>query len=177
MADIVGRQKLTLFDVDHAAGFRGRHNEVGLSRKKSRNLQHVRDLGGSSRLRRLVDVGQDRHVVCRFDAGEDPQPLVQSGPAKRCTGRAVGFVVRRLENERHAEAVREAGQPCGELAGMRLAFDDARARDEDKRPPATDADLADCYRIHGDHYRGREERSVGSALRRTNPAKAGSHAV
>ena len=62
VAHVVGREKLALLDVDDAAGFRGRDDEVGLPGEKRRNLQHVGDLGGGARLRRLVDVGEDRHV-------------------------------------------------------------------------------------------------------------------
>ena len=102
-----------------------------------------------------MDVGQNRDVVLRFDAGEDAQPFVQPWSAKRGAGRPVGFVVRRFEDERHAEPARNRRQSPGELGRVGLAFDDAGAGDEDERLPAADRDIANCDRVHGDHYRYR----------------------
>ena len=56
------REELALLDVDRAPGPRGGHDQVGLPGEERRNLQDVDDLGGRRRLRRLVDVGQDRHA-------------------------------------------------------------------------------------------------------------------
>ena len=50
--------------------------------------------------------------------------------------------------------MREIDEPARELAGVALAFDDARPRDQDERAPATDDDLTNGDRIHGVHYTG-----------------------
>jgi len=63
VAHVVGREKLAFLDIDDAAGFRSRDNEIGLPREKGRNLQHVGDFGGRPRLRGLMDVSQDCQVV------------------------------------------------------------------------------------------------------------------
>ena len=127
---IVGREELALLDVDDAPGLRGGDEQIGLTARETpesaarRRLRRPRP-----RLRRLVNVGEDRHVVARLDRGEHAQPLVEPGTAERSSRRAVRLVVRRLEDERHAAARRamSASAP-GELDGVRLAFDDARAR-------------------------------------------------
>ena len=62
---VVGREELALLDVDDAAGPRRGDEQVGLPAEERRNLQDVGDLGGRRRLRRLVDVGEDRHAELR----------------------------------------------------------------------------------------------------------------
>ena len=50
MLHIIGREELTLLDVDDAAGLRGGDEQVGLAREKRRNLEHVRDFSRRLRL-------------------------------------------------------------------------------------------------------------------------------
>ena len=57
-----GREELPLLDVDDPAGARRGDEQIGLPREERGNLQHVGDLGGRRGVRRLVDVGQDRHA-------------------------------------------------------------------------------------------------------------------
>ena len=60
VAHVVGREELTLLDVDGAAGPRGGHDQVGLPAEERRNLEDVGDLGDRSGLGRLVNVGENR---------------------------------------------------------------------------------------------------------------------
>ena len=60
---VVGRQELTLLDVDDASGLRRGHQEVGLPAQERRNLQDVGHRGRGRRVRRLVDVGENRDTV------------------------------------------------------------------------------------------------------------------
>ena len=62
MAHVGRREELSFLDVHDAAGARGRDEQIRLPREERRDLQDVRDLGGARRLRRLVDVGQDRYA-------------------------------------------------------------------------------------------------------------------
>ena len=57
---VVRREKLALLDVHGLAGPRRGHQQIRLARQERRNLQDVGDRGGRRRLRRLVDVGEDR---------------------------------------------------------------------------------------------------------------------
>ena len=43
---VVGREKLSLLDVDDAAGLRGGDEQIGLAAEERGNLQDVGDLGG-----------------------------------------------------------------------------------------------------------------------------------
>ena len=58
---------------------RGRGDEqIGLPAEERRDLQDVGDLGGGGGLRRLVDVGQDRHA----ELGLDPRPRIAQALAR-----------------------------------------------------------------------------------------------
>ena len=90
-------------------------------------------------LRRLVDVGQDRHAEPRRARARGSAGPRQPGTAERAARRAVRLVVRRLEDERHARARgRCRGWRSASLERVRLAFDHARARDEQQRRAAAD---------------------------------------
>ncbi len=143
VGDVPRRKKLALLDVDHAAGAPGGDEQVGLARKKRRNLEDVADLGGRSDVRDLVNVGQDRQAGALLDVRQDAKALRQARAAVGRHRRAVGLVVGRLEDQRHAELGRSGGKELGHHGRVRLAFDHARSRDQDQRRAPADGDLAD----------------------------------
>src|SRR6185503_271791 len=62
---------------------------------------------------------------------------------------AVGLVVRRLEDERHAGPPRDVGETAGEIQTMLLALDDARAGNQHHRRAAAEREVTESYRGHG----------------------------
>ena len=132
---VAGRQELALLDVHRLAGAGRRHEQVGLAREKRRNLQHVDDLRGRGRLRRFVDVGQDRQAGPRLDVGERREAGVEA--RARMTSRDVRFA---LSND----ALKMTGAPQRaamsrmaqrHVQGVGRALDDAGAEDEGEGCP------------------------------------------
>ncbi len=60
VADLLRREKLALLDIDHAPRAARGYQQVGLARKKRRDLQHVADFSDRPHLRNLMDIGEDR---------------------------------------------------------------------------------------------------------------------
>ena len=111
VAHVGRREELSLLDVDDAAGPRRRDEQIGLPGEERRDLQDVGDLGDGRRLRRLVDVGEDRaRRPPRARGRRMRTPFVEPRAAERSDRRAVGLVVRRLEDERHAGASRDVAE-------------------------------------------------------------------
>ena len=54
---VVRRDELTVLQVHHGPGLRGRDHELALHAEVGGYLQHVHNLGGRGRLGRIVDVG------------------------------------------------------------------------------------------------------------------------
>jgi len=130
------REKLSLLHVHRAAGRGGGGEQIGLPRQERRDLQDVGDLGRGRRLRRLVNVGEDRHAGSLADAAEHAQPFGEPGAAERRARGAVRLVVRRLEHERDAGAAGDVAERERRVDRVRFAFDHARAGDEHQRRPA-----------------------------------------
>ena len=110
-------------------------DQIGLARQERRNLQDVNDLGDRRGLRRprgCRSGSARRRVASRAPARADLRPGRGRGTTAR---RAVGLVVRRLEDERHAGARARYRERQRRLDGVRLALDDARPGDEHQRPP------------------------------------------
>src|SRR5262245_15652153 len=146
--DIAGREELTFLDVDDPSGCGRGGQQIGLSREERRNLQHVGNVSGGARLRRLVDVGEDRDVKLRLDAGEHAQPFLETRTAERAARRAIRLVVRGLEDERHLKPAGHIDEPSSQIRRVLLALDDARPGDEDERTAAADREIAQLERIH-----------------------------
>ncbi len=149
---IVRREELAFLDVDDTAGVRRRDEQIGLPAQEGRYLHDVGDRRGSARLGRLVNVGEDRDVEPRLDAGQHTQPLVEPRPAKRSPRGPIRFVERRLEDKRHAQTPGDVHERRRQVAGVALALDDARTGDENKRALAAKRDVAQFHRDHGVHY-------------------------
>ncbi len=145
---VVGRQELALLDVDDAARLRGRDQQIGLARQEGGDLQDVDDVGGRLRLRRVVDVGEQRDAVARLDRGQHAQPFVEARTAEGGSRRAVGLVERGFEDERDARGARDLDEPAGDLGRVPFALDDARAGDQHERAAAAERDVAQCDRDH-----------------------------
>ena len=100
------------------------------------NLQHVGDLGDRRRVRgswMSVRIGTPARLA---HAREDAQPLVEARAAERSPRRAVGLVVRGLEDERDAGAARDVADRERQVDRVRLALDDAGPGDEQQRSAA-----------------------------------------
>ena len=140
-----------------------RHRNAGICRTSATSA-------AGARLRRLVDVGQDRHAERGLDGRQDAQPFVEARAAERAPGRAVGLVEGGLEDERHAErasAISTSVRP-GRAACASLSMTHGPAMRTNGRS-ATDDDASELDGCHGGHYTepGRRIRVLGhaSALR------------
>ncbi len=67
------RKELSLFQVHHAARFSRGDKQIRLPRKKRGNLQNVGDLGYGSRLRRFMNVRQNRNPEALLDFFQNAQ--------------------------------------------------------------------------------------------------------
>ena len=149
---------------------RGGDEQVGLAAQERRDLQHVGDLGGRGGLRRLVDVGQDRHADSRaLTRAEDPQALV-AGPGRGTSDRRpVRLVVRRLEDERacRRRAAMSRIAAASSIACAPLSMTQGPAI-EDERAAAADGEGANLDGVHGDIIQSAEDasRPPGRADRR-----------
>ena len=76
---IVGREKLSLLDIDGLAGARGRNQQIGLPREKCGNLQHVNDRCSGRGVRRLVNIGENRKAGARAHVRQHLQSFVEPG--------------------------------------------------------------------------------------------------
>ena len=71
--------------------------------------------------------------ICRLTSASMRRPSSMPGPRKLVARRAIGLVVRRLEDERDAELARELAQLAGDVDHQRLGLDDARTRNQEQR--------------------------------------------
>lgn len=133
VSHILRRHKLTFFDVNRLARFRGGGEQVGLARKKRRNLQQVDDFRDRRRLRRLVNIGRNGKTGCFANFGEKFEPFVETEAAERADAGAVRLIERAFENKLKRNAV--GGERGDDFAKARrdlrrrFAFEDAGACD------------------------------------------------
>src|SRR5690606_29223988 len=137
------REELTFLEIDGLARARHGLDEVRLATEKGRGLQHVDRLRDRRDVLALVHVGEHRQTGRVAHLGEDREALVASEAAERVTRRAVGLVVGRLEDQRHAQLARERGETLGVPQRRVAALDDARAGDDRERRAAADAERSD----------------------------------
>ena len=142
------REELALLDVDDASRAGCRDDQIGLPREERGNLQDVGDFGRARGLPGFVDVGQDRHASRFANAREDAQPFVDPRTAKGPRRRAVGLVVRRLEDVLHAGAAGDIAHGESEVDSVRLALDHARACNQEQRRAAPDRQAGELNRRH-----------------------------
>ena len=130
---VAGRDELALLDVDRLSGLRDGQDEVGLPAEEGGNLQHVEHLGRRRHLGHLVDVREHRKAQRVAHLAQDAQPLAEPRSAVAVDRRAVGLVVRRLVDERHAPVRRDLRQSLGRHQRVLLVFDRARPADQHQR--------------------------------------------
>ena len=136
------RKKLSLFQVHHAARFSGSHKQVRLPRKKRGNLQDVGDFGHGRRLRRFMNVRQDRNPEALLDFFQDAQTFRKPRASIRLFRRAIGLVIGSLENKRHLGVSGDFREPLGHHQRVLFAFNDARSGNQEQRLVAADADAS-----------------------------------
>ena len=71
MADVPRRQELPLLDVHCRARAAGFHQQIGLPRKESWNLNNVHHFRNRGDLRRLMNVGQHGNSKAVLDSRQD----------------------------------------------------------------------------------------------------------
>ena len=71
-------EELGLLDVDHGAGLGHSHDQVSLTRQERRQLDDVADFGDHGCLRRLVDVGDQRHTESSLDVLKNPHAFFEA---------------------------------------------------------------------------------------------------
>ena len=125
----------------------------------------VGDVGGRRRLRRLVDVGEDRHAVSRLDARRAPAAL-RRGPGRETIVPDVRFALSNDALKMNGTPTRRAMSTSRPARSRRVCFalDDARTGDERERAAAADRDVAQLQRGHGRIIRGRDGRTGGGRM-------------
>ena len=81
MRHVPGREELALLHVDHLAGARRGHQQIGLAAEEGRDLQHVDGLGHGGALLGLMHVGEHGKASALPDLGEDRQRVGKPMPA------------------------------------------------------------------------------------------------
>jgi hypothetical protein len=143
--------ELALLDVHRPAAPRARHDEIGLAAEERGNLEHVEHLRGRPHLGDRVHVGQDREPGLLLDLLQDSQPLGETGAAVGVDRGAVGLVVGRLVDERHAGGGGDALQALRHRERVLLVLDGAGPADHGQGRPASDGDGADPDRPRPGH--------------------------
>ena len=119
-----------------------------------------------------MNIGQDREACPRTHVGQHLQARVEPRAAKRLSGRAIGFVVRRFEDHRRADALGGLTDRGGDVERVLRALDHARTGNKDKRMPAPDRKSPNLDGIHEPYFRSRGRRRGypdGSLLARLVP--------
>jgi len=92
-----------------------------------------------------VDVGQHGKTSCVFDRGEHFEAPIDPGPAIRGDVGTIGFVKRRLEDEREFVPRGDlCDRACG-VEGVGLTLDDVDTADQSKRRSFSDLDRSDSH--------------------------------
>src|ERR1041384_4029948 len=121
----VRREELTLLDIDRAARPCSFNYQVCLTREKCRNLKHVGYLGSGRYLGDLMHVGEYRNAGIVSNSTEYAQGFFDSKPAMGGDRSAIGLIVRRLENVRHAQPLGDRANRLGHFKCVRFALNEA----------------------------------------------------
>ncbi len=144
MLHFLRRQELGLLDVDDRACLGHGDHQVGLARQEGRQLDDVADFGDHGSLRRLVDVGDQRHVEGLLDLFEDAHALFQAGATVGGHRRAVGLVEAGLEHVGDAELVGHPHVFFADLEGHVARFQHVHAAEQDEWLVVGDLDVANA---------------------------------
>ncbi len=156
----------------HAPRVRRRHEEVGLARQESRNLQHVADLAHRLALFGRVDVREDGDVELRLDFVEHRQGAVEPDAAPAFAAGAVRLVEARLEDVADAEVARDPLHPLRDHHRMIAAFHLAGAGDQregralrELGAPKSDRGIRSGHGRPFDGTQSSRERSIAAAMK------------
>ena len=120
-------------------------NEIGLPAQKGRRLQHVDHRGHGGNIFGGVHVGEDRHTDLPAHFVKQLETRIDAGAAHRFTRAAIGLVVRRLENVRHAKATADVLHVARHLDAQFQRLGRARAGDQEQRLVETDFKSAEFH--------------------------------
>jgi hypothetical protein len=109
-----------------------------------------------------MNVSKDGDVYFILHFFQDAQSFFEARAAKTSHGGAVGFVVRRFEDEGNVQGASDAFNDLRHEEGMLFAFDDAWPRNEKKM---TGAD-SDAFDLEGDAHKLTTQ-DTGFYLRKT----------
>src|SRR5258708_1817214 len=140
-----GREELALLDVHGLARARDRMDEIGLAAKERGRMHDVDDLRDGWHVLFGVHVGEDRDADRLLYLGEDLEALLHPRAANGLTRAAVGFVVRRLEDEGDAERARHLFQLPRDVHLQLFALDHARPGDEEEGLVQPDVETAQLH--------------------------------
>ena len=157
---VLGCDELSLLHVDGATGFSGGDQQVGLAAEEGRNLKDIAGLGCRAAVLRLVHVGEDGEVRLSGDAAQDARAFGEAGTAEAGDRGAIGLVIGSLEDVGDAEVAGDALNGIGHEARVLLAFDDARAGDEEELTRAN-RDIADFEVVNAHRERIARRRREG----------------
>jgi len=138
-------EELAFLDIDDLAGFRRSYQQIGLPAQEGRNLQHINGRRDPRTLLRLMHIGENRNFELVADFGKNRQGLIETEPACRPGGRAVGLVERRLVDEANSCARRDLLQGGRHLQRMRFALQSAWTCDQRHRQIIAEAHGADRH--------------------------------
>ena len=141
-----GRQKLAFLDVDRLAGAGHGVDEIGLAAKEGRGLQHVHHGSRRVDLADIVHIGQHRHADALPHFGKRIfSPSSTPRTAKRLPRTAVGLVVGRFEDERHAQLRADFLERSGGIQRKLPRFDDTGAGNQEYRLIEADLEAAQFH--------------------------------
>ena len=106
------RHELPFLDINNTTCSSGCLEQVSLTTKESRDLQHIGYFGYRRTLMTLVHIGQDRQPELVLDLLQNTQSFVHTDASRR-SGGAVRFIKRGLEIERDTEVIAEASERLG----------------------------------------------------------------
>src|SRR5204863_9189587 len=98
-------------------------------REKCGNLKHVGDFGRCGHLSGVMNISEYRHTGIVSHASENAQGFFDPEPAMSTDRRAIGLVIRRLKDVRHAYALSYRSDLVSHFERMRFAFDQTWAGD------------------------------------------------
>jgi len=87
-------EELAFLDIHRFPGLRYARDEIGLTAKKSRSLEHIHHFGHSADVTVFVHIRQHRHPDLPAHFRQDAQTCIDSRPPETVAGRTVGFIER-----------------------------------------------------------------------------------
>src|SRR6185503_8274841 len=146
VTSIGGRKELSLLDVYRAAGFRGRQNQVGLTRQEGGDLEDVGDLGNRFDLGNVVYVREHRYAHLVLHALQDFKSGFHPETAKAFNGGTIGFIEGCLVDEIETTCLRAILTLSGHHQRVVCRLNHARTGD-DSQTSITKGCIANLKRV------------------------------